>query len=279
MLNRHVYALARQIIRQLRAYGPAGRNIEVFNDDIYIVSYPKSGNTWVRFMLGNLYSQADAVTFSNLEQRVPDIYQNSSRTLSKLPRPRILKSHEYLDPRYRKVIYIVRDPRDVAVSYYHFLIKMRVIADDYPLADYIDRFIGGELDPFGSWHDHAGGWIGARQGRGDFLLLRYEEMLDNPVRELRKVTEFIGHPVTGAQVEAAVAMSSFERMRTMEQQEGSQWAAIKSGLTDKPFIRKGQKGAWRTELPIEAIDRIESAWSGLMLDLGYAINKKQGRTP
>lgn len=277
MLNRLIYALA-LAGRRLLAFGPAGRNIEVFDDDIYIVSYPKSGNTWARFLLGNLYNQADAVTFSNLERNVPDIYQNPPRLLRELPRPRILKSHEYLDPRYPKVIYIVRDPRDVAVSYYHYLIKMRVIKEDCPMTAYIDRFVRGRLDPFGSWRDHAGGWLGARQGRSDFLLLRYEEMLDNPARELRKIVEFLGHSATDEQIEVAVARSSFERMRALEQQEAGQWAAIKSGRTDKPFMRKAQKEGWRTELPVEAIDRIESTWSDLMLDLGYTMDEKQGRT-
>lgn len=251
-----------------------GRNIDVFDDDLYIVSYPKSGNTWVRFMLGNLLSQTDAVTFSNLEQKVPDIYQNPARLLTRLARPRILKSHEYLDPRYRKVIYIVRDPRDVAVSYYHYLIKMRVIAEGYPIMDYIDRFIGGRLDTFGSWRDHVGGWIGARLGRIDFLLVYYEAMLDNPGQELRKISAFLGHSANDEQIAAAVAMSSFERMRMLEQKEAGQWIAVESGRVDKPFVRKGQSGGWKTELPVEAVAKIESVWSDLMLKLGYELNTR-----
>lgn len=277
MMNRFIFALT-TIGRRFLAFGPAGRNIEVFDDDIYIVSYPKSGNTWVRFMVGNLSCDTQAVTFSNLERNVPDIYQNSSRVLKKQLRPRILKSHEYLDPRYRKVIYIVRDPRDVAISYYHFLIKMRSIDEDCSMSAYIDRFIRGRLDPFGSWRDHVGGWVGARQGMQNFLLLRYEEMLDDPARELRKIAEFLGYSVTDAQIETTVAMSSFERMRALEQQEVGQWAAIKAGRTDKPFVREGRKEGWRTELPIDAIERIESSWSDLMMDLGYTIDSKQGRT-
>lgn len=278
MLNRLIYAMT-LAGRQLIALGPAGRNVEVFEDDTYLVSYPKSGNTWIRFMLGNLYSQADTVTFSNLEKKVPDIHQNPARSLKKLPRPRILKSHEYLDPRYRKVIYIVRDPRDVAVSYYHYLIKMRIISECYQMTDYVDRFVSGSLDPFGSWLDHAGGWIGARQGRSDFLLLRYEEMLDNPSQELKKITIFLDRPVTDEQIEAAVAMSSFKHMRTLEQQEAGQWAPIKSGRADKPFVRQARKGSWRSELPMDAIVKIEDAWSDLMQDLGYAMNPPEVKEP
>lgn len=272
MLNKLVYILV-LIGRKLLTFGPPGRNIEVINDDIYIVSYPKSGNTWVRFMIGNLYSKKNAVTFSNLEEKVPDIYQNPARSLKKLMRPRILKSHEYLDPRYGKVIYIVRDPRDVAVSYYHYLIKMRIITEDYPMITYIDRFIRGELDTFGSWHDHVGGWIGARRHRCDFLLLFYEEMLDNPVEELKKIAEFLECPATDEQLKTAVALSSSDHMRILEQQEAGQWTPIKTSRTDKLFVRKATKGSWKTELPEDASGKIEHVWSDLMLDIGYSIKE------
>src|SRR6516165_5909237 len=97
----------------------AGRGLTVFPDDAFIVSYPRSGNTWTRFLIGNLIYQDDPVTFANIEARIPEIYFNPDHVMRGLARPRILKSHECFDPRYRRVIYIVRDPRDVAVSFYH----------------------------------------------------------------------------------------------------------------------------------------------------------------
>ena len=56
---------------------PPGRSIKVFESDIFIVSYPKSGNTWLRFLIGNLIYNEDQVLFSNIEEKIPDIYQNS----------------------------------------------------------------------------------------------------------------------------------------------------------------------------------------------------------
>ena len=88
----------------------AGRAFQVFSDDIFLVSYPKSGNTWTRFLLGNLMNPNDCITFANVERKVPDIYAESKMTLKKTPRPRLIKSHECFDPRYRRVIFIVRDP-------------------------------------------------------------------------------------------------------------------------------------------------------------------------
>ena len=78
----------------------AGRGLTVFPDDIFLVSYPRSGNTWTRFLLGNLIYQNDPVTFSNIECRIPEIYFNRDRFLRQLPRPRMLKSHESFQPHY-----------------------------------------------------------------------------------------------------------------------------------------------------------------------------------
>lgn len=261
-----------QLGRRFLGLAAAGRGAEVFDDDVFIVSYPKSGNTWVRFLLGNYLSLSEPVTFANVDRKLPDIHQIPARRLKKLPRPRLLKSHEYLDPRYRKVIYIVRDPRSVAVSYYHFLVKMRVLVEQCPINVYAERFIRGDLDPYGSWSDHVGGWLGARQGRKDFLLLRYEKMLENPAEELRRIIEFLGRPAGQSEISAAVAMSSFKKMRTMERKDVGKWGSVKSGRRDKPFIREGQKDGWRRELPSETVIKIEAAFFDVMRDLEYPFN-------
>jgi hypothetical protein len=96
------------------------RDITIFPDDVFLTSYPRSGNTWTRFLVGNLAHTEEAVTFLNVERLVPDMNKHGDYYLRHLPRPRILKSHEVFDPRYKRVIYIVRDPRDVAVSNYHW---------------------------------------------------------------------------------------------------------------------------------------------------------------
>src|SRR5271169_1412716 len=90
----------------------AGRNLAVRPDDTFIVSYPRSGNTWTRFLLANLLHPDVTVNFTTIEKLIPDVEAQSSRYMKRLPSPRVIKSHQYFDHRYRKVLYVVRDPRD-----------------------------------------------------------------------------------------------------------------------------------------------------------------------
>src|SRR5437762_8950223 len=96
--------------RILMGQVPAGRRLTVFPDDVFLVSYPRSGNTWTRFLIGNLLHPDQAVSFANVEAIIPEIYFNSDRSLRSHARPRLLKSHECFQPLYKRVIYITRDP-------------------------------------------------------------------------------------------------------------------------------------------------------------------------
>ena len=81
----------------------AGKHYTVYPDDTFLVSYPKSGNTWVRFLLANLIHPNETVGFANINRLLPAPGVLSKRFLKTLPRPRILKSHETFDVRFRKV--------------------------------------------------------------------------------------------------------------------------------------------------------------------------------
>ena len=98
----------------------ADRSVTVRRNDVFLVSYPRSGNTWLRFIISNLVEPLAPVDFITLEHRAPDIHINSDRAMQRLRDPRFLKSHEYFDPRYRRVLYVVRDPRDIVPSYYRY---------------------------------------------------------------------------------------------------------------------------------------------------------------
>ena len=248
------------------------REITIFPDDTFLTSYPRSGNTWSRFLVGNLIHPQDPVTFLSIEKIVPDMYKTADWVLRRLPRPRVLKSHESFDPRYRKIIYIVRDPRDVAVSNYHWEMKLRSIPEGYPIAQFVPRWMEPQFWPrVGSWADHVNSWLATRQDYSSFLLVRYEDLKKDPRAELRRMAGLLGVDATSELLEHAVSESSAERMSQMEGEQGAKWVATHRTRQDKQFVRKAASGGWRSVLPPETVAFIESRWGSLMRKLGYEL--------
>jgi hypothetical protein len=267
-------------VRLLTGRQVAGRDATIFPDDVFLVSYPRSGNTWTRFLVANLLDPEHPATFGNIESRVAEIYFNYDHVLRSLPRPRILKSHEAFIPRYPRVIYIVRDPRDVAVSFYHHNIKWRNIPEDYPISDFIPRFIAAQFDPWsGSWGDNVKSWISMRGESSNFLLLRYEDLKQNTQAELLRMAEFLreagfsGIATSPEELARAIERSSPERMRVLEKEHTRQHVQLKRTRQDKPFIRTATSGGWRSALSETSVALIEGAWGGLMEAMGYPLSR------
>jgi sulfotransferase family protein len=208
------------------------------------------------------------VTFANIETIIPDATALSSRELKRVPRPRLIKTHEYFEPRYRKVIYLVRDPRDVVLSLYNFRRKYRSVDDSYPIEQYVvERFLPGDLDV--SWGEHVGSWLGTRMNRPGFLLVRYEDLLQDPTRELGRLASFLGTAANTEALTRAIERSSANRLRQLEKVEHEAWVTTKGKRADVPFIADAVAGTWKQKLPERSVALIESAWGHLMNFLGY----------
>jgi hypothetical protein len=265
-----IYGLKR-VYRYLTGTDIAGRTLAVQPDDTFIVSYPRSGNTWTRFLIANLLHPEEAATFANIERLVPDSEAQSSRYLRRISSPRVIKSHQYFDPRFPRVIYIVRDPRDVALSYYDFQRKYRHIDDQYPLTQYVSDFVAGRLisRSWGTWEENVGSWLATRAGRPGFLVLRYEDMIANTEQELARIAAFFGIEPAPEHLAATVELSSASRMRELEKTQGKDWVSTKNKRSDIPFVRTAISGGWKTSLPQSSVAEIEEAWGSLMRSLRY----------
>ena len=278
MLKRGVKHLSRVsdvLFRKLRIE----RDITIFPDDVFLTSYPRSGNTWTRFLVGNLVHTEESVTFLNVERLVPDMYKHSDRYMRNLPRPRILKSHEVFDPRYRRVIYIVRDPRDVAVSQYHWEMKQKSVQDEYPIEQFVPRWIEGIYwDRLANWGDHVTSWLSTRQGRDSFVILRYEDLLANAQAELVKVARLLGIEPAPERLARAVDLSSADRMKKLESTQGDKWVQTRYTRQDKAFVRKAASGDWRSVLSSQSVKEIETAWGAIMTRLGYLLSSESQRS-
>jgi len=271
---------AKRIAKYLLGRDIAGRQIAVRPDDTFIVSYPRSGNTWTRFLIANLLFAGQPVSFANIERLIPDAEAQSSRYMKRVPGPRVIKSHQYFDHRYPKVLYITRDPRDVAVSYYNFSRKYRHIADDYPLEKYVHGFVTGTLlsSAWGTWAENVGTWMAARSGRPTFLLLRYEDLIANTQTELDKAARFLGLDASPGELSRAIENSSADHLRELEKKEGDVWVTTKNKRSDIPFIGSAAAGEWKSVLPAAAVEEIESTWENTIAQLGYELVTRKAKS-
>lgn len=256
-----------------RALGlqPPGRSLAVFPDDTFLVSYPKSGNTWTRFLIANLVRPHEKVDFSNVHQIIPGPDVVRHRDLLRTPRPRIIKSHQYFDPRYARVIYIVRDPRDVVLSEYHAQRKSKRVDDHYPIEKFARRFLVGETSDYASWGEHVASWLSTRYGQPGFLLLRYEDMLQDTARELSRIASFLDLNPTSDLIEQAIGRSSVDKMRDLEKSQAHLFNATKDTRQDILFVRSAKAGGWHSALPETCQLQVEQAWGHLIRWLGYEL--------
>jgi hypothetical protein len=264
---KHVIAL---IKKAFRLHHP-GRTLIILPDDVFLVSFPKSGNTWTRFLLANLKYPDQPATFANIHRLIPDPSKTSKRDFESMSRPRIIKSHDCFDPRFPRVIYIVRDPRDVTVSQYHYHRKLRKIGDDSPIELFVTRFLAGKTCPHGSWGENVATWLATRENDPRFLLLRYEDMLADTQRELTKVADFLGFAASPQHIATAVERSSVSRMKKLEQAETDDCSLTQGSRKDLSFVRSASAGGWQKDLPAAQAERIETAWGPLMRHLGYEL--------
>lgn len=262
---------AKLIVQTLLGTDQVGRNFGVYPDDTFIISYPRSGSTWTRFLVANLAHPEETVTFANLDRILPATAVASRRQLKKASRPRILKSHNYYDHRYQRVVYVVRDPRDVVLSEYRFNLKGRGIEDGYPIEQFVARFVNGEIGDYGSWKENVASWIATRGDSSDFLLLRYEDMVTDTAKEVAKVAAFLGINASPERIASAVEKSSADKMRAMEKKESETWVVTRGRRKDIPFVGAATAGGWKSKLPETCVAQIESAWGPLMRWLGYEL--------
>lgn len=231
-------------------------------DDVFIVSYPKSGNTWQRFLVANLVCPGGDVTYLNINRIVADIYQVPEEELAGLPSPRMFKSHEAFTPRFLKVVYVTRDPRSVAVSMYHFLIATKKLEANHSIDGFLEGFLRGEYyRNFKSWGANVTSWLSERdRGNENILVVRYEDLKANTTSELRRVADFLGLNATDATIQAAVENSSFQKMQNLEHERFKE---------TRQYVRKGKVDEWKETFSAEQIEKIHHAFGGPMRQLKY----------
>ncbi|MBS7538157.1 sulfotransferase domain-containing protein [Ancylobacter lacus] len=273
---------------------------------VLIASYPKSGNTWMRAFLASLtlggrtpdlHGDMEAIptlaarglqdAFAGLEcsdltpAEVARLRPYVSRRIA-AARPGLYKVHdanlappgaaepaipaETID----RVVYVVRDPRDVALSAAHHFGQTveAVVADLGDEAHMIGRSAAGlnaNVEQWlSSWSRHVESWLDAPGLRR--LCVRYEDLTARPEETFAQVCRFLELEATVADIAGAIAATRFERLAAREQEDGFPGALTVSG---KAFFRKGRAGGWREALAPALAESIARDHAATMARFGY----------
>ncbi|MGH0035339.1 MAG: sulfotransferase domain-containing protein [Myxococcota bacterium] len=242
--------------------------------DCVVVSFGKSGRTWLRVMISRFFQVRDGlpehllIGFDNFHRRrpaVPKIFFTHDNYLEDYTGHRDSRS----DYRGRKVVLLVRHPGDVAVSQY-FQWRFRMKPHKKAINDYPEH--GEEVGVFDFMHANGGGlpkilrfmdlWAREIAQNDDVLIVRYEDLRSQPEAELARLLEFIGTPGSEEQVAEAVRFASFDNMRKLEEKRtfwlsGGRMKPKDRNNPDSFKVRRGKVGGFRDYLEDSEIERIE----------------------
>ena len=235
--------------------------------DVFLVSFPKTGRTWLRVMLGRSLQRHFGLKGRNL-------LRYTAATVSHPGLPRILATHDdspqakrpdemLTDKRaYRgsRVVFLVRDPRDVIVSLYHHRASWHRDSDD-AYGGTLGEFLGESSGSFDSLLRFYEIWSENREVPAAFLLVRYEDLHTDPARELRRVLDFVGAGgVSDEIIEEAVKFAAFRNMQRLEDEGSLKTKALRVRDAKDPNarrVRRGRVGGHTDELSPELVAELD----------------------
>lgn len=260
----------KSILRRIRKIISARKNSTsmsflpdtIYPDDVFVVSYPKSGNTWVRFLIANLLKQGDEeIDFVTINKYVPEVGRHEE-IIQNLNRPRVMKSHASYVREYPRIIYVVRDGRDVYVSYYFHRLKQ------LPPGTTFREFLKRRNHSPCLWGEHVASWSFKKFQSPEILVVRYEDLARTCLEQLRRMAGFIGLEAKEEQLRCAVEASNFENMRRLEFKRGRPY----KNEGPEVFMRKGQPGNWREFFGPEEKAIFKSREGHVLIKLGYEVD-------
>jgi hypothetical protein len=270
---------------------------------LWLASYPKSGNTWMRAFLANLIldsaaplslarigevcpSEPAEVWFRPFAQgKVADLPAREIAALRVKAQERVvslnrnvvpMKTHSYLGedcghPIFSMsatfgAVYIVRDPRDVAISAADHFGKtleemIEMMADPLATGMPMPGVIVHELQS--SWSNHVESWT--KWNHPGIFVVRYEDLLADPLDQFGRIARHFGIATDPARIARAVESSSFKQLQKMEAEQGF----VERSLHSERFFRAGRAGGWQEKLTPEQARRIESDHAAQMKRYGY----------
>jgi hypothetical protein len=257
----------------------SGQRYRAAPGDVFVDSYPKCGTTWTQYIVYLLANGGRPLTpAQRLDSLFPHLEEVGEEAVRALPSPRLIKTHLAYErtpwSAHAKYVYVVRNPFDCAVSFYH---HTRGFPRHYDFAEgswdtFFECFMRGEVD-FGDYFEHLASWWPQRAEQ-NVLWLTYERMVEAPAAATRAIAGFLGGPALelardARRLDGVVRDSAFDEMRRYQ----DRWSSARPA--DMPaFVRRGVVGDWRKQFSVEQARRlaekcarhtaIEELWPGLI---------------
>ncbi|XP_069116803.1 sulfotransferase 1B1-like [Argopecten irradians] len=239
-------------------------NWKVRTDDVMICTYPKSGTHWL-WEIVKMLVQKKAERIQTVKETAM-LEMIAQEACDKIPSPRVLNSHvyfEYLPKDFVKgkckIVYAMRNPKDVAVSFFHH--HSNIIKYDFSgkWGDYVTRFLKGNVD-YGSWFEYTRKWEKVMADNPDYPILAttFEDMKEDALREVTRIAKFLEVDCDQAFLQEVTDLCHFDKMKKEKNALEEQVDGWKDG---KPgMYRKGDVGDWKNWFTVAHSEHFNSVY-------------------
>lgn len=245
--------------------------------DAFLASYPRSGSTWLRFILFEILTGEDP-GFQNIEKRLPEIEMHRGVPPILPGGGRLIKTHEKYRRDYKRAVYLVRDLRDVALSNYVRSVESGLarFVSNGDFDSFLLSLLEGRALAIGSWQDHLRSWLESPIAKdGNLMLVRYEDLRQNSEEIVGQLLQFLGVTPDYRIIRRAIENNTLQQMRAKE--DSAMRAGVhspllechKSAEEDRRFVRKGAVGGWRGKLTVAQVKIIQQYAGEALAVAGY----------
>ncbi|XP_017835457.1 sulfotransferase 1E1-like [Drosophila busckii] len=254
--------------------------LETRDDDVFLVTYPKCGTTWMQELAWLLLNQLDFERASSVCISERSVYLEQSANSKKLPMnsiqscdqmtsPRLIKTHlpAQLLPRQvwqqkRKIIYVTRNPKDVVVSSYHFHVGLGHWAGDFDA--YVNEFINNKIVYSSYWTHFVDFW--RMRHEPNIFFVTYEQMKSDLQNVIEKLSEFLGvHSLSAQEMQQLMNHLTFDNMKQSKCTNLTGFfKKIKNATDNFEFMRRGIVGAFNDELSENQKQKLDKCTSEIL---------------